>query len=274
MRYEAPAKLNLSLIVHPPRDDGFHPLDSIVQTIEWCDFLEIREATESSLTVSEPGMEGSDNLVWEAHAAMNAEHDVPPVRMTLEKHIPAGAGLGGGSSDAAATLLATSRLIGIQPDLRMATELGADVALFLEGGTQHMTGIGDRLERLDSLAGFYVAVAVPGFELSTPEVYAEWDRLGSPIGPLVPNPDLPEALRDLGPIRNDLTPAALAIDDRLGDFMSDLARAWGRTVSMTGSGSGCFAYFETLETAREAAATVASDRVVARGVPLRSHGVD
>ena len=273
IRYEAPAKLNLSLLVQPGRPDGYHPLHSVVQTVEWCDSLEVVASVEDSFEVSEPGLEGPDNLVWKAVEAQRAVHDVPPLSVRLSKEIPSGSGLGGGSSDAAAALFAISLMIGVQPDFQMAAEIGADVALFLEGGTQLMTGIGDRLERLDHLEDFAVAIAVPDFELSTPAVYTKWDALGGPVGHLVPSNDLPGSLREHGPIRNDLLPAALAVEERLGDFMSDLERAWGRTASLTGSGSACFGYFQSLDEATAAAESVASTSTAARGVALRRHGV-
>ena len=265
--YEAPAKLNLSLHIMPPRSDGYHPLESLVQTIEWVDSLEVDESEgEDSLTVEGAELDVEDNLVLRAVAAVREVKDVPPLRMTLRKGIPIAAGLGGGSSDAAAALLAVG-------GTDVAGSVGADVALFLTGGSLLMSGIGDVIEPLDPLTGFAVAVVVPDFGLSTLDVYEKWDELEGPEGEVVPPEGLPPALRDEMPMRNDLLPAALAVEPRLGDFMADLRTAWDTAVSLTGSGSACFAYFGSLDEASDAATAVSHLGREARGVQLRTHGV-
>jgi 4-diphosphocytidyl-2-C-methyl-D-erythritol kinase len=155
----------------------------------------------------------------------------------------------------------------------IATRIGADVPLFLTGGTLRMGGVGDVITLLRPLDGFAVAVAVPPFGLSTVEVYRRWDQLEGPTGLALDPREAPPSLRDGMPLRNDLLPAALSVEPLLGDFMADLKEAWGIPVSLTGSGSGCFGYFTTVEEASDAAQAVVSISEVGRGVGLRRRGV-
>jgi 4-diphosphocytidyl-2-C-methyl-D-erythritol kinase len=268
--YEAPAKLNLSLLVSPPRDDGYHPLESLVQTVEWCDLLDAEPAEGSDHL--ESGIE--DNLIEKALHALRDFGHVPPLAMRLSKQIPIAAGLGGGSSDAAAALLAGAELGGL-PHISVteaAIGVGADVTLFLTGGTQMMTGVGYEVEALRPLEDFAVAVVVPEFGVSTAEAYARWDRLEGPEGDPVPDGLLPPSLRGRMPMRNDLVPAAIDLEPLLGDFMADVRAVWGTSVCLTGSGSACFGYFPTVEEASEAAERVSDLTRDGRGVGLRHVG--
>ncbi len=273
--YQAPAKLNLSLLVSPPRSDGYHPLESLVQTIEWCDRLLVEEGEgEDSLEV-DGDTEVEGNLVLEALRVLRQESDLPPLSLRLEKSIPVAAGLGGGSSDAAAALRAGGDRAGLTDEavLSAATQVGADVSLFLTGGSVMMRGLGHDIETVRPLTGFAVAVVVPDFGLSTVEVYRRWDELGAPEGSVVADDRLPPTLREGMPMRNDLLPAALDLEPRLGDFMADIALAWGAPVCLTGSGSACFGYFATAEEAVDAAAAVSGLVARERGVELRPAGV-
>lgn len=272
--YEAPAKLNLSLHIRPPRPDGYHPLESLVQTIEWCDRLEIEPGEkEDSLEIVGGDLAADDNLVLKATAAVRARSGgLAPLAMRLEKAIPVGAGLGGGSSDAAAAILA-ARDQGGGNLVDLASTLGADVPLFLTGGTLMMGGVGETIEPLAPLTGFALAVVVPTFGLPTVDVYRRWDELEGPEGEAIPGSDLPPSLRDGMPMRNDLLPAALSLEPRLGDFIADVSARWGISVALTGSGSGCFGYFGTLDEAASAASAVSDLCGEARGVELRPYGV-
>lgn len=269
--YEAPAKLNLSLLVSPPRADGYHPLESLVQTIEWCDQLEVERGEGHD----ELDSDIEENLIDRALSRLRAGAEVPPLRMRLLKDIPVAAGLGGGSSDAAAALLAGADAAAMGharlPDF--AHGVGADVSLFLTGGTLMMSGMGEVIERLRPAGGFGVAVVVPDFGLSTKEVYQRWDQLEGPTGDVVSDRLLPPPLRGRMPMRNDLLPAALDVEPRLGDFMADLSSAWATTVCLTGSGSACFAYLPSLEEAADAVSAVSHLAKDGRGAGLRDHGV-
>ena len=269
-RYEAPAKVNLSLHVQPPATNGYHPVESLVQTIEWCDILEVDDSEETTLTIEGADLDPDDNLVTRAFEKVGVER----VALTLTKNIPVAAGLGGGSSDAAAALVAAVQHGKLDRETvsRLAPELGADVALFLEGGTQIMTGFGEDLEVQQPLDGFAVAVVVPRFVLKTADVYRRWDEMEGPEGDSAVQNNLPPVLRDVMPMRNDLLPAALSLEPELGDFMADVRSAWGGSVLLTGSGSACFGFFASESEAADAALAIPLTRAAA-GVVLRDHGV-
>jgi len=270
--YKAPAKLNLSLLVEPPRSDGYHPLESIVQIVQWCDLLEVERSEEGSDSLLS---DIDDNLVEHALAELRKTAAVPPLALSLSKEIPIEAGLGGGSSDAAAALVAGADVTGLSRSSlhEVASRVGSDVPLFLTGGTLMMRGRGDEIEPIRSLEDFAVAVVVPGFGLGAGEVYQRWDAMEGPEGSPIPDDLLPPSLRGGMPMRNDLLPAALDLEPRLGDFMADVASAWGTTVCLTGSGSACFGYFAGLDEASDAAGSVSHLAREARGVGLRDRGV-
>lgn len=275
-RYEAPAKLNLSLHVMPPADNGYHPLVSMVQTIEWVDLLEVSGSDEGSdsLVVVGSAVDAEENLVLKAVQAARNEFAVPPLGLALHKMLPVEAGLGGGSSDAAAALLAAGDAASWPGDLEgIASGVGADVPLFLAGGTVMVGGFGERIERRRPLGDFAVAVVVPEFGLGTADVYARWDELEGPEVEPIPDEHLPPSLRGDMPMRNDLLPAALALAPQLGDFMADVSSLWNAPVSLTGSGSACFGYFASVDEASDAATATSHLCSVARGTVLRDHGV-
>ena len=273
--YESPAKLNLALLVELPRADGLHPLESLVQTIDWLDLLDVEESEEDNLVIEGADLDPEDNLVTRSLKAIRERSFVPPLDIRLDKHIPAGAGLGGGSSNAAAILLAAAETGRIQRSVaeKVAPSIGADVPLFLIGGTLLMGGIGNQVESLQPLTEFTVAVAVPQFELSTVEVYRRWDEMEGPLGETIPSRILPPDLRDGIPIRNDLTPAAFDLEPTLADFMADLRLRWGGPVLMTGSGSGCFGFFPDPDEAADAAHSVQDLCRATVGARLRPNGV-
>ncbi len=270
--WEAPAKINLSLLVRPPDASGNHPIRSLVQTIEWCDELELHSSDDDHLQVEGADLPtGQGNLVWKGVDALGERR--PRLHMVLRKSIPVGAGLGGGSSDAAAAISAVGGLLSLEhgqlSDAAAAT--GADVPFFLTGGTAWIEGYGERVGPVSALGGFAVAVVVPPFELSTAEVYRRWDALGGPEGPTVAGSSVPPALRTEGPIRNDLTPAAISLRPELGDWIAELTSAWGRSAMMSGSGSALFGLFGDRDEAAEAARVRPSRAAV--GADLRSAGV-
>ncbi len=272
--WEAPAKLNLDLRVGARDSEGMHTVRSLVQTIEWFDLLGVEAGDEDNLVVEGADLPpGDDNLVWKAVAALNLTAR-PPLDVRLDKTIPVAAGLGGGSSDAAAMLAAIGDLFGVAPETQTeaAARVGADVAYFLTGGTALMEGYGEVITPLDALDGFAVAVAVPPFGLATPEVYRRWDELDRPIGPEMEGSDLPPGMRRYGELRNDLTPAASSLRPELADWMVDLAETWSRPVAMSGSGPACFAFFLDLDEAAGAAAAVGEQRGRV-AAPLRPRGV-
>jgi 4-diphosphocytidyl-2-C-methyl-D-erythritol kinase len=207
----APAKLNLELSVLGRRADGSHEVATVLQAIDLSDRLSISPAPESSLVLAGDFAvpNDADNLVLRAAAEVGLK-----ARFTLAKSIPPGAGLGGGSSDAAAVLRAGGQ--GRTDLAEIAAGLGADVPFFLRGGRARATGRGEVLERLAVEPGWF-ALAWPGFEVSTAAVYQAWDEVG-------------------GEGRNHLFRAACSVEPRLAAFAKDLGEGW----LMTGSGSAFF----------------------------------
>jgi 4-diphosphocytidyl-2-C-methyl-D-erythritol kinase len=273
--YESPAKLNLALHVESPRADGLHPLQSLVQTIDWLDLLEVEESDEDNFVIDGADIDPEDNLVTRSLKTMRGRGFLPPLDIRLDKQIPIGAGLGGGSSNAAATLLAAAEIGRIPRSVAedVAPSIGADVPLFLTGGTLLMGGIGDQVESVQPLSGFAVAVAVPAFEMPTVDVYRRWDEMESPEGETIAPRLLPPGLRDGIPIRNDLTPAVFDLEPTMADFMADLRIRWGGPVLMTGSGSGCFGFFPDPDEATDAARSVEDLGRASVGARLRPNGV-
>ncbi len=275
-RWEAPAKLNLSLRVRSLDRSGYHPLRSLVQTVEWTDRLEVATGDDHQLTVEGADLDpGHDNLVWKAVEALVGRPDRPRLEMVLHKSIPEAAGLGGGSSDAAAALRAAARVYAV-PEGRVrevAPAVGSDVPFFLQGGSAWMEGRGERLTEVEAISGFAVAIAVPDLHLATPDVYRAWDELGEPSGGGLSGRDLPPQLRVFDTLTNDLLPAALHLAPELGDFMAAVSQAWGRPVTMSGSGPALFGYFADLNEAEDAARSLDEPARAVVGAPLRPLGV-
>ena len=148
MKVPAYAKLNLVLEVLDRRSDGFHEVRTVLQTIDLADRLTFHPASGLNIQCDDPSLNGEANLVWQAAVSLATSCDIQPrVNIHLEKHIPVAMGLGGGSSDAAATLLALNQLwrlnLTIEELSRIAVSLGSDVAFFLTGGTGSAAGRGN-----------------------------------------------------------------------------------------------------------------------------------
>ncbi|MDZ7675052.1 MAG: 4-(cytidine 5'-diphospho)-2-C-methyl-D-erythritol kinase [Acidimicrobiales bacterium] len=215
MKLTAPAKLTLSLRVTGVRDDGYHLLDAEMVSVDVADELTFADGT--GITMAGPAAEGlsvgDDNLVAKALALVERT-----AAIHIDKQIPAGGGLGGGSADAAA-VLRWARVF----DVDLAARLGADVPFCLRGGRARVTGIGERLDALGYEARVFT-LASPEFGCDTAAVYRAWDDLGGPTAD--------------GP--NDLEPAALVVEPRLGPFRDALAASTGETPVLAGSGSTWF----------------------------------
>lgn len=203
----------MSLSITGVREDGYHLIDAEMVSLDLYDVVELSDG-DSLEVVGPHGAQDlgdeQDNLV---RRALELCGRTAAVR--LHKHIPAGAGLGGGSADAAAVL----RWAG-HTDLTEAAEIGADVAFCLHGGRARVTGIGETVEPLPFVERA-VTLLIPPVHCSTREVYAQWDRLGGPVG-------------DNG---NDLEPAALAVFPELARWRDQLGDASGQRPRLAGSGS-------------------------------------
>lgn len=281
----APAKINLRLKVTGRRADGYHILSMLNVTTDLCDLLRIRflEGASSAIVVEgeswlQRGVDlaNNDNLAVRAAAALFEAFDVPlAVSITLTKRIPLGAGLGGGSSDAAAALSALFGALGLadQPGSRgkllaVATRLGADVPYLLEGGLALVSGIGETVERLPSgeIEGWECWIFVPPFGCDTREVFAnlraERPRIDSwrdeeAIAFARAARESGSASRDelLASAVNDLELVAARMHPELSEMLARLRIEPYLHAAMSGSGSALFALprfaFEFDEPARE-----------------------
>jgi len=251
VRATAYPKLTLSLRVLGRRPDGYHDIEALVVSLgQPHDVLE-------AFAVPAPGGvqvemvrddDGADipsdyrNLAFVAAESLlvRAGRSGHGVRLVLRKRIPAGAGLGGGSADAAAALLAVRRLLEVDVDddgvLEIAAGVGSDVPFCLRGGAAWIRGRGELVEPVDVQHGLGFVIAIPPFRLSTPDVYRAWDRLGGPTSTrTVPAPRrIAPVLAELG---NDLEPAAEAVEPRLREFRAALENATERPALLAGSGS-------------------------------------
>lgn len=180
MEVRAPAKVNLTLVVRGKRDDNFHEIETLIVPISLYDTLTFARAAAFSFTCDEPGIPSDEsNLVVRAATLFCSRAGIAPgVRIRLHKTIPHGAGLGGGSSDAAATLLALNRFFGCElppGDLaEIAAGLGSDVPVFLTGGAAVCRGRGERVEPVSFSHRLPLLLLKPPFGVPTPWAYRQW----------------------------------------------------------------------------------------------------
>jgi len=265
------AKLNIYLRVGRRRADGLHPIRSLMQHITWADHFEVDDSEDDVFTVVGDAPNDTSNLAWRGFIAGRGDNSTrQPARVTLRKAIPRAAGLGGGSADAAAGLVAGACRAGrdLAGLAATASKLGSDVPFCLEGGTALVTGVGDEVTPLPFSGGYAVAAVVPPTLLATTDVYASWDTLGEPQDTSVDTRLLPPALRS-EQIGNDLWPAACRLAPELADWRRDLQARWGRPVLMSGSGPTLYGCFLDLEEAGSAADGIETARAVHPAVPAQ-----
>jgi 4-diphosphocytidyl-2-C-methyl-D-erythritol kinase len=271
----APAKINLYLHVVGRRADGYHLLDSLVAFADIGD--RVSAAPAGSLTLAIDGPEagaiaglGDDNLVLRAarllaaRAGANAPSATPPgAALHLDKNLPAASGIGGGSSDAAATLRALDRLWHHPVDAAalaaLALELGADTPACLAARPVWVGGIGERVTPVAGLPTAGIVLANPRRRLPTADVFAARRSAFTASGRFDPMPvDAVGLARVLAPRRNDLTEAALTLVPEIARVLQRLARLPGALLArMSGSGATCFALFADRTAALDAAALLA-----------------
>jgi 4-diphosphocytidyl-2-C-methyl-D-erythritol kinase len=262
-----PAKINLGLAVLGKRADGFHEIATVFQAIDLEDRIEAEAASTLGLVCDDPSIPAREgNLVLRAARALQERY--PEVRergasITLRKSIPAGGGLGGGSSDAAGALLALSSLWGVALDPATAGEiaasLGSDVPFFLLGGRALGTGRGERLTPLPAGPERALVLGTPAFPLATAEVYGSLGSTLTPPGPAVTVTRFLVKLaegNDFARATNDLERAALAMRPELAAFKSALSSHGAKPSLLCGSGSSVFGMFDGAEEAEAAAMRV------------------
>lgn len=230
MDVHAHAKINLGLRVTGKRADGYHDIETIFQTIALHDTLTFTPAEALALTCDAPDIAVDDtNLVLRAARAAGS----PPVAIALRKRIPAGGGLGGGSSDAAATLRALGRA-----DVDIALSLGSDVPFFLQGGTAYATGRGERLTTLPSLAGIPLILVFPDERVGTAAAYARLRRFSPPLGlERVRAMAAGDLLSHGAELINDFEEPIFAALPNLASIKTKLYELGASWAAMSGSGS-------------------------------------
>jgi 4-diphosphocytidyl-2-C-methyl-D-erythritol kinase len=259
-RVRAFAKINRSLEVLGVRPDGFHELRTVFQSIALHDTIAIRRVPGAfQLTCDDPACPvDRSNLVWRAAEQVwkaAGRRGIPrDVSIQLTKRIPLQAGLGGGSSDAAAALRAFGRLWRVNPDRIRAigSSLGADVPYFFEGGTALGLDRGDLLFPLVDAPRAWVVLVIPSFGVSTKDAFAWWDRdVARPFQGRARGPKRP-ALRAI----NDLQAVVAKRHPEIGRLVRALERAGASHAAMTGAGSAIFGLFSTRPGAQRAASLV------------------
>lgn len=253
VRVRAPAKINLHLRVLGRRADGFHDVVTIVQSIALHDTLSVA-ARRGPLTVryaASAGPADRDNLVWTAGAALwralGRRGDPAGAAVVIRKRIPAAAGLGGASSDAASALRALRLRWEPSASRRLiedvAAAVGSDVPFFLRGGTVRAAGRGERLRRLPAARPYWVVLAVPDFGVPTADAYRWWDRdrREGVSGSAAPVPR--GWRRDPGRLRNDLEAPVARRRPRVLGLAERLRAAGALHAALTGSGSVVFGLF-------------------------------
>ncbi len=286
LKIQALAKINLDLRILNKRPDGFHELRTVFQTISLADTIEINyEAARRTELTLDGNVDIPDNLVARAaHAVLDRTKTHARVRFRLTKRIPMGAGLGGGSSDAAAVLLALPILIGRRAPIdEIAAELGSDVPFFLEGGTALGIGRGTELYRLPDIAEEPILLVAPGIHVATGPAYAALGRGLTFTGLSTKINGFREFVCALSGKRRASQASALSENDfeavvfrqypKLQKIARKLRTAGAEGVRMTGSGSAIFALFRSIEE-RERARKVSdgdaiSARLVSRGAYQR-----
>ena len=257
----APAKINLALHVTGQRADGYHLLDSLVAFADVGDRVTVRPAARTSLRVTGPMADGvpagAENAVLRAAALIGVGAGI-----TLDKHLPAAAGIGGGSSDAAATLRALARLAGIAVPGDVLP-LGADVPVCLLARVARMRGIGEAVEPVEGLPALDAVLVNPRLPVATPGVFARLKcRENAGMPEVFPRwRDGAECARWLAMQRNDLEAPARALCPEIGAVLDCLrAGAACALARMSGSGATCFGLYPDAGTAGTEAARIAAER--------------
>ena len=254
----APAKINLALHVIGRRADGYHLLDSIVAFASCGDWITVAPAGHLSLTLTGPQathLSQTDNLVLRAARALDPNGTA---HIMLKKHLPVASGIGGGSADAAATLLALSRLWSVPlPPAQAVLALGADVPVCLSGHSARMQGVGEQISRF-ALPPTPAVLVNPGVALSTADVFRGLQNCNNPGLTAAPTLPTPESLAGwLTTQRNDLEPPAITCAPQVAETLAVLrALPHCRLARMSGSGATCFALFDTDAHTQAAAQTL------------------
>ncbi len=268
------AKVNLTLHITGRRADGYHELESLVAFAGVGDTLEFTPAADLTLSITGPfapaiaatGSADEDNLVLRAARSLRGRLGIADgAHIRLDKHLPVAAGIGGGSADAAATLLGLVEFWGAG-DAALLSEvglgLGADVPVCLAGGPSYVSGIGERIAPVPDLPPVWLVLANPGRALATGAVFAAREGNFSPPQPWTePIAEATDLAARLAMYRNDLEPAARCLTPEIDDVLAVLQATDGCLLArMSGSGATCFGLYADPASARAAAAMIGEQR--------------
>ena len=261
MKIKAYAKVNLALKVINKREDGYHNLVTIMDLVDIYDLLHISKCEKTIFTCSDKSLENNNNLIIKVINILKNEYPDAKelgVKIHLEKHIPYGAGLGGGSSDAAATLIALNYLwklnLTFEQMVNLALKIGSDVPYFLLGNLGILSGIGEKINHIDSNIKLYYLLILPDYSCSTKEVYEVNKIYGDDlenIDKMIIAFHQDDACSVIDNMFNDLTAAAISInnkDPKIKDIIEEVNKkiidngVKGKAI-MSGSGSTVFAAF-------------------------------
>ncbi|MGZ5436854.1 MAG: 4-(cytidine 5'-diphospho)-2-C-methyl-D-erythritol kinase [Pyrinomonadaceae bacterium] len=251
------AKINWSLRVLGKRDDGYHEIDTVLQTVSLHDTITFERTNDDVIRLwcddrSVPV--DKTNLVWRAAAALRERYSIRRgARVRLEKRVPAEAGLGGGSSDAAATLIALAFLWEMEMSaddlVQIAEGLGSDVPFFLCGGTARATGRGSVVEPLEDLPQKHLLVIKPNASISTAKAYSTLNRAALTSSDSKPilfrsQTSNSSATIDLNVLHNDFEPPVFQLEPEIERAKVALLKSGARAAMLSGSGSAVFGIFE------------------------------
>ncbi|MFC1512147.1 4-(cytidine 5'-diphospho)-2-C-methyl-D-erythritol kinase [Candidatus Latescibacterota bacterium] len=255
------AKINLGLKILGKRPDGFHSILSIFQTVTLADTLVLSSSGEPGFVSNDPAIpSGPENLVLKAETLLNRYHGpLPRVRFVLDKHIPVGAGLGGGSSDAARALCGLNTIHGLNLSdtilQRYATEIGSDVPFFIAGGNAIVSGRGEVIEPVDWPFLFNYVLVYPGSSIATTWAYRHLNNLG---GNILPYRETIKALKAgklkkekfLRSLENDFEESVFHAYPEIGAIKEKLLSNGADAAVMSGSGSTMVGIFIGADDAR------------------------
>jgi len=262
----SPAKINLTLEILGVRHDGYHEIRSILQPIDLFDEISIQVEEGEGIDLESSGIAvplGKDNLAWRAAELFLQKSGLKlKIQIFIKKRIPVGAGLGGGSSNAASVLIGLNRVTKAlsEDDLfNLAPKIGADVPFFIRSRTAIMEGVGEKINGLRDFPTFHYVILCPNIHTSTEQVYKKWDELNdsNPNKAYSSQSDLEEIVLKFidnkldPPLKNDLEQAAISLHPEIKSFKEILTSLELKSVLMTGSGSAVFALFRTKEKASE-----------------------
>ena len=257
------AKINVGLRIIGQRDDGYHYLKTMYQTIDLHDVVKFRLKDESGITFKRSGErvpDGDDNLCLKAAKSLfefiGEEH---AISIELEKNLPVGSGLGGGSSDAACVIRGLNELLELKLSVRdmenIASNLGADIPFFIQGGCQYAEGIGDELSPGELSDNWVLLLVVPDIYINTSWAYES-------VQPLSLTRDINDVnlarfphngdAKNRQQFRNDFEPLIFSKYPEIGEIKNDLLKSEAVFASLSGSGSAVYGFYETTEKAEKA----------------------